>query len=270
MGNEDLGNHYLELGDYAMATKCYTRMREYCQTPKHIAELNLKLLYVNILQQSWANAQSFRLKMFTGSSGKDDDKANPHEAVVCACTGLAYMNMGQYKDAAEAFVNVDPVYMNTEPLAGIRFQREVLSPNDIAIYGALCALATMDTNELRSRVLENQNFRQFLELEPHLRRAINMFCSSKFSSSLGVLDSYAPDYRLDIYLATHFQNLYILTRSKSLQKWFSAFSVVTLDEVENAFPALGNLSIEQELESMIEDKILEARIDLEDRVSLTE
>src|ERR1700753_771586 len=102
MGNEDLGNHYLALGDYVMATKCYTRMREYCTTPKHLAELNLKLLYVAILQSSCTNAQSCGLKMFTVPS--KEDKAPPHDAVLNACTGLSLLNSSQYREAAESFL----------------------------------------------------------------------------------------------------------------------------------------------------------------------
>jgi COP9 signalosome complex subunit 1 len=268
MGNEDLGNHYLAMGDYVMATKCYTRMREYCTTPKHLAELNLKLLYVAILQTSWTNAQSFRLKMFTVPS-KDDEKISPHEAVLNACTGLSLLNLRQYRDAADSFLSIDPIYMTVQPLASINFQRQVLSPNDIAIYGGLCALATMDSNELKTRVLENQNFRQFLELEPHLRRAINMFCNSKFSNCLAVLDSYAADYKLDLYIGSYFNELYMAVRGKSLVKWFSAFSVATLEEVQSAFPPLEDISIENELEAMIKAGILDARIDLVDGVSST-
>jgi COP9 signalosome complex subunit 1 len=205
--------------------------------------------------------------MFTASS-KEDDKASPHEAVLNACTGLSLLNSSQYREAAESFLNIDPIYMTMQPLASINFQRQVLSSNDIAIYGGLCALATMDSGELKTRVLENQNFRQFLELEPHLRRAINMFCSSKFSSCLSVLDSYAADYKLDLYMGNHFNELYMAIRGKSLVKWFSAFSVATLDEVQNTFPPLEDLSIEKELETMIQAGILDARIDLVDSVSI--
>lgn len=265
MGNEDLGNHYLSIGEYTTAAKCYTRMREYCTTPKHLAELNIKLLYVSILQQSWSNAQSYRLKMFSVPT-KEDEKASPHEAVLNACTGLAMMNQGQYAEAADTLVSVSSVYATMDPLAGIPFQRAVLSPNDIAIYGGLCALATMDRAELKTKVLENQNFRQFLELESHLRRAINMFCSNKFSSCLAVLDTYAADYQLDLYLGPHFITLYRMIRWKSIVKWFSAFSVVTLDEIENSFPAMDDISIESELEGMITSGTLDARIDLVDRV----
>jgi COP9 signalosome complex subunit 1 len=266
MGNEDLGNHFLAMGDFVTAAKCYTRMREYCTTQKHIQELQLKLLHLSLLQGAWTNAQSFRVKMFTSSSGSDE-KALSQEAIMNACIGLSHLCLRQYRDAANSFLDVDPIYMTTQPQANINFRRQQLSPNDIAIYGGLCALAVMDSAELKSRILENQKFRQFLELEPHLRRAINMFCSGKFSSCLGVLDSYAADYKIDLYLRNTFDEIYMEVRAKSLVKWFSAFSVATLHQVQAAFPRLGNCSIEEELETMIKGGILDARIDLVDGVS---
>jgi COP9 signalosome complex subunit 1 len=266
MGNEDLGNHYFALGDYASALKCYSKMREFCTTPKHIAEMTLKILYVSITQKNWNLAQTYRLKM-GGLGFREEEKAARFDPLLNACMGLAQLNLGNYREAAEAFLSINPSYMTVEPQAGIFFQRQVISPNDIAVYGGICALASMDKVELQNRVLNNQPFRQFLELESHLRRAISMFCSSKFTGCLGVLDSYSADYKLDCYLNYHFDKLYHMIRSKSLVQWFSAFSVVTLDEVNRAFPSLEGNAIVEELEDMIKSGTLDARIDLVDNVS---
>jgi COP9 signalosome complex subunit 1 len=179
--------------------------------------------------------------------------------------GLIALNSGNFREAADLFLKVNPIYLNLQPLAGINFYR-ILTPNDIAIYGGLCALATMDIDELRTHVLENQPFRQFLELESHLRRAINMFCASKFTACLGVLDSYAADYKLDLYLQVHFKFLYKQIRSKSLVRWFSAFSVIELGEVKKSFPPRNDEPLEKELEDLIYLGILKARIDVADQV----
>jgi COP9 signalosome complex subunit 1 len=94
-----------------------------------------------------------------------------------------------------------------------------------------------------------------------------MFCASKYTGCLGILESYMEDYLLDMYLQDHFLNLYRQVRSKCIVQWFSAFSVVTWEEIEKAFPQklLGG-SIEQELEAMIKSGELDARIDLVDKV----
>jgi COP9 signalosome complex subunit 1 len=275
MGNEDLGNHYFIMGEYNNAQKCYTRMRESCTTSKHIVEMNLKLLNVAIAHKNWSHAVTFGVKI-TSLGIKAEDRVAKFDPLINATTGLAHLNLGHYKDAAELFLAVNPTYMALEPLASIEFQKEVISPNDIAIYGGLCALATYDSAELKKHVLENQPFRQFLELESHLRRAISMFCGSKFSACLAVLDSYAADYKLDLYLQSHFAKLYQRIRTKSLVQWLSAFSCVTFQEIQKAFPApdqtsLGSkkqpYSLLAELEDLIKSGSLNARIDMADEVS---
>lgn len=69
-------------------------------------------------------------------------------------------------------------------------QQQVISPNDIAVYGGLCALASFDRSELKSKVIDNAEFKQFLELEPHIRELIHGFYNSKYSVVLDILDKW--------------------------------------------------------------------------------
>ena len=41
--------------------------------------------------------------------------------------------------------------------------------SDVALYGALCALAAFDRAELSERVMKNTAFRSMLELYPEVR-----------------------------------------------------------------------------------------------------
>ena len=269
MGNEDLANHFFAIGDLPSAFKAYSRMRDYCTTPRHIAELTMKQLHVSVAQSNWVVAHSYFLKV-QGLSLKEDERAK-YEPILHACLGLAHLQQGSYREAANSFLNVAPSYMNPEIIAGINFQREVISPNDIAIYGGLTALATMDRTELQRRVLDNTSFRQFLELESHLRRAISMFCAAKYTGCMAILESYRTDYMLDLFLQDHFMKLYWNVRGKSIVQWFSAFSVVTLDALAKAFPTPPEYAgtIEQELGAMIRTGRLKARIDLVDRLLIS-
>ena len=40
-----------------------------------------------------------------------------------------------------------------------------MSPIDLAVYGGLCALAAFDRYEMKTKVLENPDFKQFMELD---------------------------------------------------------------------------------------------------------
>lgn len=63
-----------------------------------------------------------------------------------------------------------------------------LSGRDIAIYGCLCALGSLNRSELKTKVMENSNFKQFLELEPRMTEVLRAFYYSKFTSCFEILD----------------------------------------------------------------------------------
>ena len=56
---------------------------------------------------------------------------------------------------------------------------DLLSPNNVAIYGGLTALATFDRAELLKQVISSTQFKLFLELEPQLREVIQCFYDSR-------------------------------------------------------------------------------------------
>lgn len=123
------------------------------------------------------------------------------------CVGLAYLEMGKLKQAAQALLSVNlamllsfpggggsstspvpphvPPPMITSKTAGaasgsgtaavsssssssqqqpIAPFADVIAANDVAVYAALCALATFDRTELKRDVLDSADARAFLEL----------------------------------------------------------------------------------------------------------
>jgi COP9 signalosome complex subunit 1 len=266
MGNEDLGHFYFDRGDYSTAQKAYMKMREHCTSNKHLADMTLRLVYVSIAQKSWLGVQT-NLAKVEAAQLKGDDKTKL-EPIVSACNGLAHMAISQFREAATHFLKTSPAYLTAEPAANITWQKDVISANDVAVYGGLCALASMDRSDLQNKVLANSEFRNFLELEPHIRRAINLFCNSKYSACLEVLEGYRNDYLLDVYLSKVLNTIYSRIRTKSIVQYFIPFSCVTLDEMASKFPASG-FRIEDELENMINDGTLDARIDLVDRLLIS-
>lgn len=59
----------------------------------------------------------------------------------------------------------------------------------MAVYGGLLALATFDRSELKSRVFQNVQFKQFLEAEPVLKAVLVSFYNSKYTDCLSSLDT---------------------------------------------------------------------------------
>ncbi|CAG7924368.1 unnamed protein product [Penicillium olsonii] len=263
MGNEDLGNHYYEIGDLAAASKAYARVRDVCTTPNHITSMLFKMVNVCIERGDWLSVQT-NVHRLRNSQSKPDDAAR-NEPKIGATYALSQMHQGQFLEAANTFLTI-PADL------GDSFN-EVITPNDVAVYGGLCALASMNREELQSQVLDNQNFRNFLELEPHIRRAIAFFCNFKFRACLDILEAYRPDYLLDIHLQRFLPQIYRLIRTKSMKQYMIPFSTVTLDSMAKIFapeviggearPTDISSPFVQEIIGLIQDEVLDARIDLE-------
>ena len=136
MGTEDLALHYYAIGDYQSAFKHLTRMREYCTTAKHIAEMQLKVALVCVAQEQWMQLQSAAHRVqsafSSGAGGSstgallakgapqqgtqpvDEAQANQrfgYEVAIPALLGLAAMNMGDYRSAASHFIKTSPGFI---------------------------------------------------------------------------------------------------------------------------------------------------------------
>lgn len=258
MGNEDLAKHFESMGELNQAYEVYAKMRADASSTKHIIEVGLHLARVSVLRRDWSMVIANVNKM-AGLQTDSGDKSI--QAVSNILYGIGLLGQGKYLEAAQAFLQVDPTLET--PLYD-----EFASPNDIATYGGLLALATLDRSGL-SRFLDNSPFRTFLELEPHFRRAISQFVNGRYSACLAILESYRSDYLLDIYLQPHVVTLYSLIRVKYIFHFLQPFSCVTIESMNAAFAPPGG-SIEPELEDMIRNGGLMARIDPIDRVRLSQ
>ncbi|KAF7716564.1 Uncharacterized protein PECH_004365 [Penicillium ucsense] len=266
MGNEDIGNHYYETGDLVAASKAYTRMRDYCTTPNHIASMLFKLVNVSVERGDWLAVQSNVHRLRTAQSKPEDQQKN--QPKVSAALGLAQMHSGAYLDAANSFLATDKGLSDTF--------NEVVTANDVAVYGGLCAMASMDRETLQRRVLDNGTFGNFLELEPQIRRAVAFFCNSKFRPCLDILESYRTDYLLDLHLQRHVSDLYHSIRRKAIKQYLVPFSRVTLASMATIFapeviggeaqPTSVSSPFVQEIVQLIQKGVLEARLDLEKKV----
>lgn len=257
MGNEDLGKHFERIGELSLAYDAYSKCRADVSSAKHIVEVGLHLARLSLYRRDWSSVMVNVNKM----SGLQSDGAgatDKTQQTICHILyGTASLGQAKYPEAARSFLQVDPAVSpdNYDQFA---------SPNDVAVYGGLLALATMSRSEL-SGVLENSSFRTFLELEPHIRRAISQFVNGRYSACLSILETYRTDYLLDINLQPHLKHLYTVIRGKCIFNFVQPFSCVTIDNLDAAFSPVGG-SIEQELVDMIGNGTLDARIDTIDRV----
>lgn len=252
MGNEDLGKHFEATGALVDAGEAFGRMRHDVSTLKHIMDCTRHLVEVAIQRREWNSVLSNANKAITMREHEDERHMRPYLQL---SLGIAYLGLAKFHEAAESFLNV-------EPIATFDW---IASPSDIATYGGLLALATMDRNRLQARTFENTSFRTFLEHEPQVRKSVSLFINGRYSHCLESLEPLRPDLLLDIHMQKHVDTIFHMIRCKCIVQYFAPFSCVTIKTLEGEFSARGK-SMGQELAEMIQDEQLAARIDAKDKV----
>jgi COP9 signalosome complex subunit 1 len=258
MGNEDLGKHLEAIGDLNGAAEAYSKMRPDVSTNKHLIDVCKYLVRVSLQRREW-NMVSAHLNKLPGTFNSQEDETGLQPYVKIA-QGIAYLGQESFLEAAMSFLSVYAAIPSTT-------YNEIATHSDVAVYGGLLALACMDRKTLQTKVLDNSMFRNFLEHEPHIRRAISQFVNGRYSACIATLEAHRADYLLDIYLQKHIPMLYSNIRRKCIDQYLIPFSCVKLETMEKAFGSPSQ-PIEEELVEMIRTGKLHARINTIDKVSL--
>ncbi|KAK8711246.1 hypothetical protein V6N13_146534 [Hibiscus sabdariffa] len=253
MGYNDFGDFYYAHGALGDAFKSYVRTRDYCTTSKHIIQMCLSAILVSIEMGQFTHVTSYVSK-----AEQTPEALDPITSAKLRCAaGLAHLESKKYKLAARKFLEVGPELGNS--------YSEVIAPQDVATYGVLCALASFDRTELKNKVIDNINFRNFLELVPEVRELINDFYSSHYASCLEYLGNLKSNLMLDIHIHDHVETLYDQIRSKALIQYTHPFVSVDMRMMADAFKT-SVAGLEKELESLITDNQIQARIDSHNKI----
>jgi len=263
-GHDDLGDHFLDSGDLANALKCYSRARDYCTSGKHVVSMCVNVIKVSVYLQNWSHVISYVNKALATPDLNDGNlKSSDHLTLVtrlkCA-GGLADLMTRKYSAAAKQFLAASLDHCECPDL---------LSPNNVAIYGGLTALATFDRAELYKQVISSAQFKLFLELEPQLREVIQCFYDSRYGQCLKLLEDMKDNLLLDIYLAPHINTLFSMIRNRGLVQYFSPYSSADLNKMANSFNT-SVINLENELMKLILDGSIAARIDSHNKVLLAQ
>lgn len=258
-GHDDLGDHYLNCGDLSNALKCYSRARDYCTSGKHVVNMCLNVIKVSIYLQNWSHVLSYVAKAENTTEVAETSKdKDPNQAVItrlkCAA-GLAELATSKYKSAAKHFLQANFDLCDFP---------EMISTNNVAMYGGLCALATFDRQELKN-VISSSSFKLFLELEPQLRDIIFKFYESKYASCLKLLDEIKDNLLLDMYIAPHVNALYTQIRNRALVQYFSPYMSADMRKMATAFNR-SVAALENELMQLILEGQIQARIDSHNKI----
>ncbi|WOL00110.1 COP9 signalosome complex subunit 1-like isoform X2 [Canna indica] len=254
---ERCGNERMQLDALRMAHDEIKKGKDTRLYREVTAKIGGRLGHRYDLDQSWVNAVDHGTEVPRKTLEKD---LNGYEAYVNEepiRIGLASLEKKKYELAAKKF-------LETSPELGNKYS-DVIAPEDVALYGGLCALASFDRTELKNKVIDNIDFRIFLDLVPAVRELINDFYASRISSCVEYLENLKPNLLLDIHLHDHVEPLYMEIRQKAIIQYTLPFISIDLHSMADAFKtSVGGL--EKELEALITENQIQAQVDSHNKI----
>merc|ERR1712183_204795 len=137
---------------------------------------------------------------------------------------------------------------------------DVLCAQDVAVYGVLCPLTSLDRNEVQTKLLASTNFRECLDTMPQLRDLALDFCSCRYAACLAALGKLREALELDVHLTGHVAEICQQIRSKSMVQYFAPFLSVSLHSMAEAFNTDVD-GIQAEVAQLVGKRQLDAKID---------
>lgn len=254
-GYDDLGSHYLNMGDLNNALKNYGKVRDYCSSARHIVNMCLNVIKVCVYLGNWTHVLTYVNK--AENSGLFNEKDQAHILTKLRCSaGLANLGIGKYKAAAKDFLQATSDNCDFP---------ELVSANNITIYGSLCALATFTREELKDQVINCSTFKLLMEMEPNIREILLAFYKSHYSRCLELLEIIRQNALLDIYLSPHIDAICKKIRYRGLVQYFSPYRLADMHRMASTFNC-SVAELEDELMPLILDGQIAGRIDSQNKV----
>jgi len=249
MAYGDLGDFQYSKGNLEEALRNYLKMRDYCISSQQITDMCLKVIQCAIILGNYSLVESYVQKAEQTPDISTDEKT---QAKLQCALGLAHLSKKKLKAAAERFLQVSFALQDSF--------NEIIAPEDVSTYGAICALATFDRKELKRKLLDNKAFKEFLELTPNIRELVMDFYFCRYGKFFERLQRTEPDWRLDLYFYSIVDVIMECIRDKALVQYVTPYTCVYLDEMAKVF-CTDVVHLQDELAKLITSHQIEARID---------
>ena len=299
VGHNDLGDFHRARGDFQSAFKCYSRARDYCTTPRHVVQMCVNIVRVGVESENFAHVASYaaRAEHAAGGGGggapaivhppsagassssplaatpphPGQQQQQPHPpaldasvAASLACaSGLAALESRQYATAARKFSSLGAASALDLGGEGDAFA-EMLAPADVALAGALCAIAALDRAEFLRRAsfdgADAAGFRACLDANPDARALVDDFRANKYRDVLERVETLRPAMRLDPHLHDHADALAASIRERAVVQYCAPYSQLDLRIMATKFGCDAE-AMEREVAGLIAAEKIPARID---------
>lgn len=240
-------------GDFSNALKSLYRCREYNSTPEQVIEMCMMIIKIHCLTGTASRAQSYL--------SKAENSITPNQPQIAAqlkaASALISLGNENYITAAHKFIDVPFLIENSFA--------EVIVPESISLCGVYCALASFSRMELKTHVLSNRVFKQFLETTPGLNRLVSTFYHCQYSEFLVLLEEWNRKAVLSIYLGSHVTTLSTKIRNRALIQYFNPYLSLSISKMADTFNT-NVQELEIELAKLIMDGKINGRIDSHNKI----
>ena len=237
---------HADRGDFPSAVGAAVKARECCDSSCVVPMCFLVIKYAAM------NQAFLEISCHAGKAQHTPDKNESETANVSASWGLFYLGSRKYSEAATNFFATKDAH-----LASVL--TDVLVPQDVAVYGMLCALATWDRDELRKRMQDlSKNWIKGLTSVPAIWEIVDCFVNCKYAQGLEALERIRPGFDLDIFLAKHIEPLCEQIRQSAIIQFFTPFRSLRLASMAEVFRVTPD-ALQMELAELIRKKRLDVR-----------
>ncbi|KAG9310109.1 26S proteasome subunit RPN7-domain-containing protein [Chiua virens] len=250
MAHRDLGEYYRATGDFASALKHFTKLREFCSTGQHVLDMCLSVLELVIEQRNYTHISSYIYKA---------------DGALESAAAAAAANTEGGATALPASKKASPEREAGSPSQLGDWVGKLVAPGDIAIYGTLCALASLSRSAIKSQLLQNAIFSAYIEQEPYIRDLIRAYMSSDFKTTLEILSRYSTRHYIDIHLSVHVNDVTQQLRQKAVVLYFQPFETIRLDRMALAF-GWSIEEVEREVVTLIQSGQIQGRVDSQNKI----
>jgi len=221
---------YLAIGDFArqrgdlhQALRAVMRSRDYCTTRSQTGHVCQLVIELAMDTKNYQQVHDYVAK--AEHSTIPGDVAFPLKLKIAS--GIAHLAEGRLKEAALQLTTL-PI---GDEIASIGCS--LASAEDVALYGTLCGLATLERNQLQ-RLLETQA-NGFLDLVSPLRNALQLYCRADYPGCLKVLTQLLPSLQLDIILSSFLDKLFESILHKCCIEYLKPYRKVNLVQMASIF-----------------------------------
>mmetsp|Transcript_1425 Transcript_1425/g.2726 ORF Transcript_1425/g.2726 Transcript_1425/m.2726 type:complete len:444 (+) Transcript_1425:63-1394(+) len=243
------------MGEYTSAIALLVESTEFASSMQNNLEASMAIIENSVFSgvMNHVNSQATRLRGNKDFNLKSNVKWS---AKLLVSVGLAQLKQGNFLSAASSFLGLNYSQSHLP---------ELLSPADIANYVSVCAMATYGRHELKTRLLQDENFKRFLDHSPLWRDALTAFVDSNYAASFSAMNTIKPLLQLDYFIGAHVEGLYSTVMERAFTQYFRPFSSVKLPEMADAFK-MPLQALESVLVGLIAENKIQARVDSHNKV----